>query len=123
MPETDFFPAITQRHVYQTELKTQSRRQQQITKHLDSLKSYWPDWPGPKVGEYCEVLCSVVKSLTYKTERYHYKAPCKLIEASPDGLTFKARIEYPEKSNYNYYNGEILELDITEIWPPVSKLS
>lgn len=80
------------------------------------MRCCWPEWDGPKVGYYCQVHTCVVYNVTHGETRYHYMAPCQLIKEEGYWL---ARIEYASGHCAELYNGEILRLELTDIWPPV----
>lgn len=92
-----------------------------VAHHIKMMRSCWPEWDGPKVGGRCEVHDVLAWSVTHGRNLYHYMAPCELMaEKAGEWI---ARIDYPETSwCAKKYNGEILRLPITNIWPPVQLL-
>lgn len=99
-----------------------------IERHIELMRICWPDWQGPIVSDdihgRCEVGTCIVFSETDGGPRYHYCAPCKIIEISPDGTTIRASVDYPDFSLLSQiYNNKVLRLHITEVWPPVAELN
>lgn len=92
-----------------------------VAHHIKMMRSCWPEWDGPKVGCRCQVAGCFAWSITHNSLQYRSAAPCKLIaEESGEWI---ACIDYPETSwCAKKYNGEILRLPITNIWPPVQQL-
>ena len=96
--------------------------------HLKAMRNCWPDWLGPRIGdginEMIEVHTCVVFSETHNENRYHYMAPCRLIEIGPRFEWFRAVVEYDDNAPEHCRddNGEILRLDPKEIWPPTRLL-
>ncbi len=90
-----------------------------IQNQRDNLRCCWPEW-APEVGGRCEVGGVICFSITHNDQRYHYGAPCRIIEISPDCETFVVEVDYPEGAGAWCFgmNGERLRLDITEIWAP-----
>ncbi len=100
-------------------------RKTAIAYHRRILACCWPEWT-PAVGGRCGVGLPLVHSLTHNQRRYHYMAPCLIREIRDDGETFIVEVAYPPGTANDCdkrYNGEMLRLDITEIWAPVSELN
>jgi hypothetical protein len=91
-----------------------------------SMRCCWPEWEGPKVEDSIHGLCSVgqccVFSETHNSTRYHYCAPCRIIEVTDTHV--RAVINYPDSAPPHCVemNGEILRLDRWQVWPPVDEL-
>lgn len=93
-----------------------------IAQHIKMMRICWPEWDGPNVGDRCEVHDCMALSVTHGAIRYHYMAPCEII--GEEAGEWLARIEYPPGTPCAaLYNGEILRLPITNIWPPVRWLN
>ena len=103
--DTDLFPSFIE-----------DAHRQRIADHLSSMRRCRPEWDGPKAGLYCSVHTPIVHNVTHGESRYHYMAPCQLIKQ--DGKGWLARIEYSSGHCADLYNGEILRLELTDIWPP-----
>lgn len=98
--------------------------------NLHSCRTCWPDWEGPKVYDglpgwegidgWCSVGQCCVHSVTHNDTRYHYCAPCKILEVHPEFL--KVEVCYDDDSHCVHYNGEILLLELWEMWPPVDRI-
>lgn len=102
-----------------------------IERHIESMRCCWPEWHGPVVSNDIHGRCSVgipcVFSEKYGEIRYHYCAPCKIIEVSEDGTTIRAAIDYRDYPEHvaalaAIHNNTVLRLHITEVWPPVAEL-
>ena len=123
--ETALFPAFAQAEADHTRQRQADERARRVSEHRVSMKVCWPEWPGPVAGGtgtsgFCEVHTCGVHSLTHGGSRYHYMAPCRIENVSPDGLTIIAVVDYDRPGwCRDRYNGERLRLDITEVWPPV----
>ncbi len=92
-----------------------------VEHHKNSMRLCWPEWDGPKAGGRCEVHDILAWSVTHGRALFRYMAPCEIL-GQEDG-EWLARIDYPEGTPCAaLYNGEILRLPITNIWPPVQQL-
>ena len=122
--DTGLFPAFVVAEAEQSQQKRLAARERQIAEHCASMKCCWPEWHGPVangsgLSGFCEVHSLIAHSLTHGARRYHYTAPCRVESVSADGLTVIAVVAYPEPGPCrDFYNGERLRLDITEVWPP-----
>lgn len=86
------------------------------------MQNCWPDWDGPKAGGRCEVHKTMARNITQGASRYHYMAPCEILMEVDD--EWICRIDYPPNTPCaDLYNGQLLRLPITNIWPPVHILS
>ena len=96
-----------------------------IAAHLRSLDCCWPEWTAV-LGGRCQVGYTIVHSITHNERRYHYMALCIIREIRDGGETFIVEVDYPPGAGCDCdkrYNGEMLRLDITEIWAPVRELN
>lgn len=122
--ETPFFDAILMHDQEQAVIAGDKDRIERVASHRKSMKLCWPQWNGPKVDSesvdgYCSVNCAIVHSITHGENRYHYMAPCRIIGIEDNRKTIIAEIQYEQGSTCEHYNGELLRLDITEVWAPV----
>lgn len=101
--------------------KARESRQRSIQDHLRSLRCCWPEWDGPRAGGLCSVDGCIAYSLTHRGTRYHMSAPCRLL-FQIDEWTWVAVVEYLGDTHCRCYTGELLRLDITDIWAPVAHL-
>ena len=102
---------------------SQDRR---VAEHIATMRMCWEEWQGPVVEDSIHGRVSVhtciVHSLTHGQPRYHYMAPCRLVEIEPDGLHYIAVVDYAPDSHCAHLNGERLRLHITELWPPYREI-
>lgn len=98
------------------------RRQADKDRTRTSWKVCWPEWEGPKLGGWIEVGMPCVFNLTHGNIAYHYMAPCIIREIRDGGDTFIVEIQYASGHCAKLYNGQMLRLDVTEVWAPVCKL-
>ena len=92
-----------------------------LAHHIKTMRLCWPEWDGPKIGAKCQVESVIAYNVTHGEARYHYMAPCEIV--GEENGEWIARIEYPEGSPCaQLYNGEILRLPTTNVWPPVYAL-
>jgi len=98
------------------------RRKKAVAEHRGSWVTCWPQWQGPEVGGLIEVGRCCVFSITHNDTRYHYCAPCRIREISEDGETFIVEVQYRPDSTCADRNGEMLRLDVLEVWAPVAQL-
>ena len=118
----DLLPGFAAQEAQSRAVAQSLDRRQRVADHLHSLAICWPQWDGPKVGGRCEVHGCVVHSLTHNALRYHFLAPCIILEISEDRETIIAQVDYRPGSTCEHHNGERLRLDITDVWAPVSIL-
>jgi len=99
-------------------------RLQRVSAHCESWACCWPEWEGPQVGGFCDVGGVIVHNLTHGGPRYHYCAPCRIVEIRDDRMTYIVEIAYPPGTVAHCFaqNGERLRLDILEVWAPVNRL-
>lgn len=133
MNEQPLFDFIHEHDAQQEREKTDNGREENIK----SCRICWPEWNGPKVHSpdmpndqidgYCEVGQCIVYSITHGEPRYHYCAPCKIIEVHQDHVV--AVVDYDTESDHpgtsgcaKTYNGEKLRIDLWEIWPPTARI-
>ncbi len=120
---TDLLPFIKQ---MDTEA-AQQRQADQLQAHVESMRCCWPEWEGPRVEDsvhgHCQVHSLTAHSLKYGDRRYHYMAHCRIESISKDGQTIIAIVGYPEdRPDLAHLNGDRLQLDLSEVWPPVHLL-
>jgi len=118
---TDFFPLFIEEDRKAAVQEEEQSRQKWIDQHLQSLRTCWPEWEGPRVGGWCSVNSTCAFSVTHGELRYHYCAPCRLL-FQIDQWTWLAVIVYTGDTHCRCYTGELLRLDITDIWAPTDKL-
>lgn len=121
--ETPFFDALLLQEKEEQAKAEITNRKKQIAEHRRMMKLCWPNWNGPKIDSesadgYISVGTCIVYSITHGQKNYHAGAPCRVIGIEDDGETIIAEIEYKAGCICQHYNGELLRLDILEIWPP-----
>jgi hypothetical protein len=75
----------------------------------------WGRWR-PASGRRVRVCSCVVHSITHNEPRYHYDAPCMLVQAL-DGDFWTACVDYANGWCREAYNGEVLKLHLVEMEP------
>lgn len=97
--------------------------------NLESMRCCWPEWEGPRVEDSIHGMCQVGPCCAFNMSKgrvtYLYCVPLKILDVSGDGNTILGAIAYPETERYKGFteeNGELVLLDLWEVWPPVNLL-
>lgn len=103
--------------------KDSNTRVEQVARHRESMACCWSEWTLGEGdhGQHVEVHSVFAFNVTHQAERYHYCAPCRVLSIV-DPETITVVIEYRPGSPCEHYNGEILRLDILDVWPPTARL-
>ena len=133
--DTDFFPAFIAEEKAKEEVAASVAISEGHADHWRSVRTCWPDWEGPIItaddtdpAGWCSVGQCVVHSITHCENRYHYCAPCRILEILEDGNTLIVEVRYPTGPDARVswcaeaYNGERLRLTGSEIWVPVDMM-
>lgn len=97
-------------------------------RNRESMRCCWPDWEGPRVEDSIHGRCQVGQTCAYNLARgcttYLYCVPLRIISVTADGNTIVGAIDYDETVHPGLadQNGELVLLDIWEVWPPVDLL-
>lgn len=98
-------------------------RADQVRRHRESMACCWEEWTlgEGEHGDRVEVHSVFAFNVTQQAERYHYMAPCRVVE-TVDSETLLVVIDYNPGSPCEHMNGDTLRLDILDVWPPVARL-
>ena len=100
-------------------------------RRLENLKSArlgFPEWKGPAVADDLSGRCNCGSTTAFSEKFgqrvYQYQTPCRILEILEDGNRFRVAVEYGDDAPLHCRdeNGDILILDLEEIWPPVDLL-
>ncbi len=101
--------------------EAEAKRVARIALHIETRRICWPEWPGPAVGELCEVSECVVKREDGGVI-YAYMEQVRLLEHRSDGRWLGV-IEMGEVWGKPWpKDGTRLLLDETDVWPPTRLL-
>lgn len=126
--EQPLLPWFVADEAKQQQNKFASEGSKQFKEHLRTMRMCWPEWNGPRLSDGIDGRISVhnscVQSETHGETRYHYMAPCKIIEIGPRFSWLRVAVDYDDDAPEHCRddNGEILHLDFDEIWPPTEEL-